>query len=193
MEAVIMMLVIILFMVTGISGSRKKNGAEGKTGQTPSAAAPKSAIARAVVAKQAAQAREKARHAAVAAEAKKSVIPDFDAIIREAQAMIEKDLKPADAQTAKPTVKPVVKPAGQGASMLDEEGCVGGSMAHDHTEGERRSEHAKHVAAMKTRDEAEAKSAEAPRTLGGLDAAQMRRAIVMAEILDKPKALRARR
>ena len=78
--------------------------------------------------------------------------------------------------------------AAQGGSAVDAEGCVGGSLPHDHAEGESREEHARHIAAMEARDRAEA-----PQEARNIDVRQLRRAVVMAEILDRPKALRVRR
>lgn len=81
--------------------------------------------------------------------------------------------------------------APQGFEGFDEEGCVGGSMPHDHTEGERRDEHARHIAAMAARDAEEAVLA-APRGIAALDPTALRRAVVVSEILGKPRALRRR-
>ena len=77
----------------------------------------------------------------------------------------------------------------QGQSAFDDEGCVGGSLPHDHSEGESRSEHAQHIAAMKARD-AEETAIAAPQGLAGLDPRDLRRAVVISEILGKPKALK---
>ncbi len=112
----------------------------------------------------------------------------------------------------KADVKPPVQPAGQsvqGASMLDDaqcaggsmphshaeghstladEDCAGGSMAHTHTEGVSRTAHARRMAAI---------DAGHP---GGedilpeaIDAVALRRAVVMAEVLGKPRALKKSR
>jgi len=106
----------------------------------------------------------------------------------------------ADAQ---PPVQPVAQ-AAQGASMLDDpdcaggsmahthdeghstladEDCFGGSMAHTHTEGVSRSAHARRMAAI----DANADEDVLPETI---DARALRRAVVMAEVLGKPRALR---
>lgn len=85
----------------------------------------------------------------------------------------------------------------EGDSVLDAEGCVGGSLGEHIEEGERFLEHASHLR------RADAKSApakavqsrrqDAPvRRLDSVNIDEMRRAVVMAEILDKPKALRRR-
>ena len=79
----------------------------------------------------------------------------------------------------------------QGASALDDEGCLGGSLPHDHSEGESRAEHARHIAAMEARDAEEAAIA-APRGLAALDPRDLRRAVVISEVLGKPKALKKR-
>lgn len=103
----------------------------------------------------------------------------------------------------KPPVKLAVQ-AAQGASMLDDaecaggsmphthdeghstladEDCVGGSMEHTHTEGVNRAAHARRMAAIDAGHDEDV----LPETI---DAAALRRAIVMAEVLGKPRALR---
>ena len=72
----------------------------------------------------------------------------------------------------------------------DEEGCVGGSMAHEHTEGESAEEHGAHIEEMRLRDAQEEESARA--ALGEIDAQALRRAVIAAEVLGRPKALKRR-
>ena len=72
--------------------------------------------------------------------------------------------------------------------MADGAGCVGGSLPHDHAEGEAHEEHARHVAAAEARERAEERPEERR-----FDAGQLRRAVVMAEVLDRPVSLRPRR
>ena len=106
-------------------------------------------------------------------------------------------------------VKPLVQPAAQsvqGASMLEDaqcaggsmphthdeghssladEDCAGGSMEHTHTEGVSRAAQARHMAAIDAgHPDGEDILPEA------IDAAALRRAVVMAEVLGKPRALR---
>lgn len=107
--------------------------------------------------------------------------------------------KPAPAPVAPSTpaapaapVAPVVA-ATQGESHADAEGCVGGSMAHAHHEGEKRAEHARHMAAARLREDEESLAAEAARELHDLNLRRLRQAVVMAEVLDRPKALRDQR
>ena len=78
----------------------------------------------------------------------------------------------------------------QGVSALDDEGCVGGSMEHIHTEGETREEHRRHVEALHQREREETLAAEAATELAEMNLQKLRRAVVMAEILDKPVSLR---
>ena len=104
-------------------------------------------------------------------------------------------------------VKPVVQPASQsvqGASMLEDaecaggsmphahdeghssladEDCAGGSMEHTHTEGVSRAAHARRMAAIDAGHDEDV----LPETI---DARTLRRAVVMAEVLGKPRALR---
>lgn len=104
-------------------------------------------------------------------------------------------------------VKPVVQPAAQsvqGASMLEDdqcaggsmphvhdeghstlvdEDCAGGSMEHTHTEGVSRAAQARRMAAIDAGHDEDV----LPETI---DARALRRAVVMAEVLGKPRALR---
>lgn len=93
---------------------------------------------------------------------------DFDASLTELRQLLD-------------VSEPAPEPA-----HTDEEGCVGGSMAHTHEEGESREEHARHMAAMTARDAEEAANEVRP----AIDAAALRRAVVMSEVLGRPKALR---
>ena len=74
----------------------------------------------------------------------------------------------------------------EGHSALEDEDCVGGSMAHNHTEGVSRAEQARRMAAI-----------DDSRTVDVLpehiDAQALRRAVVMAEVLGRPRALRGSR
>ena len=88
---------------------------------------------------------------------------------------------------------------GEGESMMnwsleDGEGCLGGSMAHEHTEGESRAEHEGHMAAMREREAREREEAAPNRVsvLGEMDQAALRRAVIVSEVLGKPRALRRR-
>ena len=81
----------------------------------------------------------------------------------------------------------------QGISPLDDEGCVGGSMKHEHTEGETHEEHRRHVEALHQREREESLATEAAVELAEMNLQKLRHAVVMAEILDKPVALRRRR
>ena len=82
--------------------------------------------------------------------------------------------------------------AEQGISVVDGEGCVGGSMAHDHDEGERRQEHARHLEAARRREAVEVLQEAEAELQRRSRAAELRRAVVMAEVLDRPVALRPR-
>ena len=74
----------------------------------------------------------------------------------------------------------------QGQEMLEDEECSGGSMAHDHTEGISRREHARRLAAMDAQQQESALLQET------IDREALRRAVVMAEVLGKPRALKRR-
>ena len=72
----------------------------------------------------------------------------------------------------------------EGLPLADDEECAGGSMPHLHTEGVDRSEHARR---MKDLD-MQAPEPEQPSHIP--DARDLRRAVVMAEVLGRPRALK---
>ena len=78
-----------------------------------------------------------------------------------------------------------------GESPTDEHGCIGGSMPEHNAEGESREEHAEHEHERSRRlAEETALSTEGFRKPTVQD---LRRAVIMSEVLDKPVALRGRR
>ena len=81
-------------------------------------------------------------------------------------------------------------PLKSGESVTDENGCLGGSLGAHAEEGETHAEHAVHERSRTERLQAEgAVRAEQLRKPG---LAELRRAVVMAEILDKPVSMRRR-
>ena len=74
----------------------------------------------------------------------------------------------------------------EGNSALEDEDCFGGSMEHTHTEGVSRVAHARRMAAI---DSGHGDQDMLPETI---DARALRRAVVMAEVLGKPRAMRPR-
>lgn len=83
----------------------------------------------------------------------------------------------------------------EGVSALVDEDCQGGSMAHDHTEGVERASHTRRMAKLDEAEHGPAEPAEHRPVLAAsdIDAQAMRRAVVMAEVLGKPRALARRR
>lgn len=76
----------------------------------------------------------------------------------------------------------------EGDSALEDEECVGGSMAHAHTQGESRAAQRRRLSQLDHDREAdgEARDSLIP---SDIDARALRRAVVMAEVLGKPKAM----
>ena len=197
MEVVVVLLLIILALAG--SGSRKNRGRNTKA---PTAARKGgSALETSKLAQNAPESIRNAireAEAALASPAQKQAEQEAEAALAQIRERARRRVKaaklqaqqqpglPGRAAPAQPTVS-----APQGMSAGDDEGCVGGSMPHDHAEGESRTEHAAHIAAMEARDRTDAAAHRgSPRAV---DAAQMRRAVVMAEILDRPVSLRRRR
>ena len=71
----------------------------------------------------------------------------------------------------------------EGNSSLEDADCAGGSMEHTHAEGVSRAAHARRMAAIDASHDEDV----LPETI---DARALRRAVVMAEVLGKPRALR---
>ena len=78
----------------------------------------------------------------------------------------------------------------EGGSVLEDEECAGGSMAHSHTQGVSRAAQKRRLSNLDRNREAEATEGLIPRAI---DAQAMRRAVVMAEVLGRPKGLRGAR
>lgn len=75
-----------------------------------------------------------------------------------------------------------------GESAVDAEGCVGGSLGAHREEGESRAEHRLH----ERRREAALAASRRAAAVRQANVDQLRQAVVMSEILDRPKALRRR-
>ena len=67
---------------------------------------------------------------------------------------------------------------------------MGGSLAHEHTEGESRAEHARHQEAIRRREAQELLAHSDEELSRRATARRMREAVVMAEVLGRPVALR---
>lgn len=79
-----------------------------------------------------------------------------------------------------------------GKSAVDEHGCIGGSMPEHTAEGETLAEHAQHEHNRTERLKAETAAIRAE-SLRKPELTELRKAVIMAEILDKPVSLRRRR
>ena len=193
---IIAVILFVLFFVIGIGDKNKrKNNAAARPGanakaqpQAPAASARKA---------------RKGRPAQQAGAA--STIPKSMDDLKAAMNQWIEDGTTEVKGNARPPIRPATQSV-QGASMLEDaecaggsmphvhaEGrgaladaeCVGGSMEHTHTEGVSRKRHARRMAAI----DAEHAGAEdiLPETI---DARALRRAVVMAEVLGKPRAMR---
>lgn len=179
MEVLIFILIVVFFAVSDKKNKQKKGQAAGR----PRNAAEAQALAKAQV-----EAKLRAARARQAAEAKPA-----------AEARPAVDVRPA--AKAPGNVRPVkvasqqspVFMAAKAPSLLDEideEGCVGGSMAHTHDEGESREEHRRHMESALKRETEEALATQAAVELEAVNLQRLRQAVIMAEVLDRPKALR---
>lgn len=119
---------------------------------------------------------------------------DIDSDLVEPEVDIECDLVPPDSEE-KPA--PRTTPGGslppraqttlaQGESARDADGCIGGSLGAHEEEGESHAEHAHHLARAEREDEAAKPQSRRPTR------SDLRRAVVMKEILDSPVSMRRR-
>lgn len=190
---------ILLIVVSSIvkNNKKKKKQASGKPAQEPQAAAKPAAPARPAAPKVPAPAQVSFNEALEAlTEMLEDHLPDPDkpaaanpaAVKVREQTSIE--IETAAKQRSK-IVKARVQESLSGESKVDEHGCIGGSMPEHTAEGESLSEHAAHERMRTERLEAEAAIRAADLRKPGLT--ELRKAVVMAEILDKPVSMRRRR
>ena len=184
MEALVFILIVVFSILLGKNENKKKAGAA-----KPAAKA--GSVANARNAAPVKQAASKPVRQAAARRDPALFKRRLEALKQQAEAKLEEVSKALDAPPAKPAAAPAAQPVfAQGGSLSDDEGCVGGSMAHEHTEGETRAEHRRHVEELHRREAEETRATLAAQELAELNVQRMRRAVVMAEILDKPVALR---
>ena len=189
---IIGVILFILFFIVGIGDSRKKraqNAAKSGTRRPSAATAAKPG-----------RGPQRPQRSAPA-----SAIPKSLDDIKGAMNQWFEDTMDEIRADVRPTVQPAAQ-AAQGTSMLEDpecaggsmphahveghsdledEDCAGGSMAHTHTEGVSRAAQARRMAAMDaTRQEDDDILPQS------IDARALRRAVVMAEVLGKPRALR---
>lgn len=184
---------IVVIIIACVSLS-KKSAKNKQKGNKPSAAKPVQAARTPSMPKAAAPAAKPAQ-AKTAAPAKSSLIEqELLRKTEELKALTGIDLtehiekKPA----AKPAGKAAAKPLASGESFTDKEGCVGGSLNVHTEEGESHSEHAEHMKRMEANATARSAASEYAAALKHAQRADLRRAVIMSEILDKPVALRKR-
>lgn len=191
MEIVVFLLIIVLALISGSSKKGKaKNGASQPPKAPQSAARPQPGTLRNALERKLKEAIQLDGAAAPTPAQQKQAAEAEESLTR-AKARARRRLKSgAETETVAQSRVVPMQPTvvSQGESAYDDEGCVGGSMPHDHAEGESHAEHGRHIAAMQARDRDETALARA-----GVDIAQLRRAVVMAEVLDRPVSLRRRR
>lgn len=214
MEFLIFLLIVIFAVVSG--NKQKNQKGVNKPGAIPKSAAPKPASPLESLQNLFDEAEEAFGKAAgewtepppaQASAPQKDAVPQAKAAPRAETAAIEAAIARARAERNRHRAKRPAAPApeaasapaaaavmsAQGASPMDEEGCVGGSMEHIHTEGETHAEHRRHVEELHRREAEETLATQAALDLASMNVQRMRQAVIMAEILDRPKALRRRR
>ena len=189
MGVLIYILIIVFIVVSSNNSKKKKAQSAGKTPQSP------------------ARVRETSSDKLANARTGGDFLKALGAMATESVEDMLSDTKPAAKAQAVPGAVRAVKVPGQaspvfmaaspaaapqGGGAADDEGCVGGSMAHTHDEGESRAEHDRHMKAAMRREADESLAAQAAQELSEMNIHRLRRAVVVAEILDRPKALRRR-
>ena len=210
-EIIAVILVVIFALVS--AGDRKKKAAKRaqQQGVTPGMAArvntasqqrPVSQMGMAERQARMAELKQKqAERAAQKAAGAEPVRPDsarasFESSLNDLKELLEVALQPApgegesmmaDADCAGGSMP---HDHAEGGSALEDEECAGGSMEHHHTQGVSRAAQNRRLSELDNRREAEEAGRLVPTAI---DAAAMRRAVVMAEVLGKPKAMQGRR
>ena len=115
---------------------------------------------------------------------------DFAAARRKLRAKAKQANKKAAGSAPARAVRLDGLPSGE--SAVDAEGCVGGSLGAHREEGERRAEHRLHERRREAALAAECAASRRAAAVRQANVDQLRQAVVMSEILDKPKALRRR-
>ena len=210
-EIIAVILVVIFALVS--AGDRKKKAAKRaqQQGVTPGMAArvntasqqrPVSQMGMAERQARMAELKQKqAERAAQKAAGAEPVRPDsarasFESSLNDLKELLEVALQPApgegESMMADADCAGVSMPHdhAEGGSALEDEECAGGSMEHHHTQGVSRAAQNRRLSELDNRREAEEAGRLVPTAI---DAAAMRRAVVMAEVLGKPKAMQGRR
>jgi len=194
---IIAVILFILFFVVGIGDKKKKNGNAVQKPGMPAATRQQAPAAKAR------SARPKPSASKVKPVRPASALPKN---LDDLKAAMNQWLEDGMAEV-KGDVKPLVQPAAQsvqGASMLDDAQCAGGSMPHTHAEGNSSLEDADCAGGSMEHTHAEGVSRAAhARRMAAIDAshdedvlpetidtAALRRAVVMAEVLGRPRAMK---
>lgn len=189
---IIVFFVIISLLDKVAKASKSKNNAPGKpaSGQPvqrmpdpAKSAAPRPANTAAAPAKAAAPEIRRAIRATATQMIDEAGEPDVEALIRAAKRLKTRAAQPRE----KTSIEKDVEARNLAA---DSEGCIGGSIAHTQHEGESKAEHAEHM--LRTIRPA-AQTAQPAVSIPQLRTADLRKAVVMSEILDKPVSMRGRK
>lgn len=203
MEIIGVILFVLFFIVSAGSKNKKKDSAARKPGM-PGNARQQTPAANAPGAKPKPSAQKEVKPVRPASGIPKN-LDDLKAAMNQWLEDEMTEIKGSVQPAAQPVVQPAAR-AAQGASMLDDaqcaggsmphthdeghstladEDCAGGSMAHTHTEGVSRADQARRMAAI------DAGPVDGEDILPeAIDAGALRRAVVMAEVLGKPRAMR---
>lgn len=173
---------IVFFLIIGLI---EKFGKKSKMNRNTPNDAAKQPAGKAAPKKAAPPAREVALPIQAVKKAAEVEFGDIKDFRKAVEALKQPKAKPAAEK--KPAEQPPVKPAAapRPISFTDDQGCIGGSIAHTQHEGESKAEHAEHMKRSLSNTPAPTASA-----IRNLRAEDMRKAVILSEILDKPKALR---
>ena len=186
--AVILVIVFVLISSAGKKKTNANNAANGKGAAQQAVRAAQTPVSRMGIREREARMAE-LRQKRAARQAAKPVAQPAQPTVKAPEEAAEEDF-----EVSLNEMRELLNIAGASpAGGVDEEGCVGGSMSHTHEEGESRKEHARHVREARKQEVQEALAVQAATELSEMNLHRLRQAVVMAEILDRPRALRRAR
>ena len=189
MEAIVLILIIVLFAL----GSGKK-----KPRNTPAGTRPTAAVARPQPARRNGPAAPRVRAAQpTVTTPEQRAEREYNESLASLKQLLGMDAAPAAEgesllEDEECRGGSMAHAHDEGRDLLDDEECRGGSMAHEHEEGVARAAHKRRMAAVDG-DAGDEPAQRGPLAPGVVDAQALRRAVVMAEVLGKPRALQVRR
>lgn len=181
--------IIVFFVIIGLIEKFSKGAKKNRNAQSePAQKKPVQRVPAAVKNAAAQPAKTAAKPVGAAARPASSEGIGTPEIQRAIQAARQAKAQAAKAIKAKE--KTSIEKAVEARAAVDPEGCIGGSIAHTQHEGESKAEHDEHM--LRTALPA-AQAVQPAVSVQQLRTADLRKAVIMSEILDKPVSMRGRK